>query len=191
MKGLWCYFRDGLTEEYCDLVLNWSKTVPALKGKIGIDGGLKENLSVRSSTIRFIQNHECKELDIVRDRLWLMMRQANNDFFQFNIHSLDFMQVAEYHESYKGFYNKHQDTFWLNNSHKHRKLTCIVQLTDPDEYEGGDIELFDTHQYPPNNEIRRKGTVLFFPSFVYHQVNPVTKGKRESLTCWFEGPCWT
>ena len=64
-----------------------------------------------------------------------------------------------------------------------------VSLTDPEEYEGGDLE-FDfrnedeASQPRVCEEIRKKGSVIVFPSFVWHRVKPVTKGIRHSLVCW-------
>ena len=91
---------------------------------------------------------------------------------------------------FEGEYKKHHDVFWINNDQFHRKLSCVVQLTDPNEYEGGDFEMFDLTEYPNAQEVRAQGSTIFFPSFVPHQAHPVTKGKRYSLAVWFEGPKW-
>ena len=67
-----------------------------------------------------------------------------------------------------------------------------IQLSDSDEYEGGDFE-FDNDilaNPPDKNILREKGRVLIFPSFLPHKVNPVTKGIRKSLVTWIEGPAW-
>jgi len=71
-------------------------------------------------------------------------------------------------------------------------MTC--QLTDGSEYEGGELQ-FDRRNYEPNlrnknkhvitsKEILAKGSIVVFPSFVWHRVKPVTKGKRYSLVMW-------
>ena len=67
-----------------------------------------------------------------------------------------------------------------------RKLSLVVQLSHPEDYEGGDLEFFgdvDTDQ-----TLRQRGTVIIFPSFIYHRVTPVTAGTRTSLVAWFSGP---
>ena len=66
----------------------------------------------------------------------------------------------------------------------------MIQLSDPNDYEGGDLQFFDCLYYPDAADIRQQGTVIFFPSFIYHQANPVTSGIRYSLAAWFEGPRW-
>jgi PKHD-type hydroxylase len=87
----------------------------------------------------------------------------------------------------------------LNLKGKVRKLSMTISLSDPSEYEGGNLE-FDFRNYSkPDDEkdrlsrikecveIRPKGSVVIFPSYVYHRVKPVTKGTRYSLVCWSVG----
>ena len=80
---------------------------------------------------------------------------------------------------------------------KIRKLSMTCQLTDGSEYEGGELE-FDFRQYDPHmrdeskhlqkaTEILPKGSIIVFPSFVWHRVKPVTNGTRYSLVMWSTG----
>ncbi len=66
-----------------------------------------------------------------------------------------------------------------------RKLTVILQLSPPDEYEGGRLQTFGTEVEDLPDEL---GTVVAFPSFVYHRVTPVTNGMRRALVAWIAGP---
>jgi PKHD-type hydroxylase len=77
---------------------------------------------------------------------------------------------------------------------KIRKLSMTCQLTDGSEYEGGELE-FDFRNYDPHmreetkhlkkaKEILPKGSIIVFPSFVWHRVKPITKGVRYSLVMW-------
>tara|TARA_Y100000401_G_C8324949_1_gene227597 strand:+ start:1138 stop:1758 length:621 start_codon:yes stop_codon:yes gene_type:complete len=71
-----------------------------------------------------------------------------------------------------------------------RKISVTVSLADGDTYEGGDLEfdMRDNSDSKPNiqtNELaRKKGSVIVFPSFVWHRVTPITKGTRYSLVVW-------
>ena len=81
---------------------------------------------------------------------------------------------------------------------KIRKLSMTCQLTDGSEYKGGELE-FDFRNYDPPHareedkhlrkatEILPKGSIIVFPSFVWHRVKPVTKGTRYSLVLWHLG----
>jgi PKHD-type hydroxylase len=86
-----------------------------------------------------------------------------------------------------------------------RKLSMTIQLSDPDDYEGGHFQWLEPHRQLDkitqentnidlNQSIRtvpfsakEKGSVVVFPSFVYHQVTPVLRGTRKSLVVWFNG----
>lgn len=67
-----------------------------------------------------------------------------------------------------------------------RKLSVSVQLTDPKDYKGGDLELQFGRK--PTRIARHRGMVTFFPSYTLHRVRPVTQGTRHSLVCWVSGP---
>lgn len=189
MKGEWCYFKEYFTPEMCAHILELGLKLPAEDAKIGVNGELQVS-DTRRSKIRFIQKSDPR-FEWLFDAMWKMAIQANDDFFSFNISRITYIQLAEYDASYQGEYKRHHDVFWMNNDPKyHRKLTAVVQLTDPSTYEGGDFQMFGISQYPDPNEIRTQGTVFFLPSFLEHQANPVTKGTRYSLACWFDGPKW-
>lgn len=68
------------------------------------------------------------------------------------------------------------------------KLTVILNLSDK-EYQGGDF-YFQMGEHKLIPEIAEPGTVLIFPSYLYHRVSPVTKGQRITLSAWLEGPNW-
>jgi PKHD-type hydroxylase len=189
MRGEWCYFSSYFSKKNCEDILKMGLTLPSSGAKIGVDGEVKTN-DTRKSIIRFIEKKD-KRFEQLFDTMWKLAIQSNDEWFDFHISKIDYIQLAEYDASYEGKYNKHHDVFWSNNDPKyHRKLSAIVQLTDPSEYDGGDFEFFGLNEYPKKEEIRKQGTVTFFPSFLEHQATPVTRGKRYSLACWFDGPKW-
>ena len=101
----------------------------------------------------------------------------------------------------KQYYDWHQDShhgaYDKPGSPEHgmiRKLSVTCQLTDGSEYTGGELQ-FDTRSYDPHmrdedkhvitsKEILPKGSIVVFPSFVWHRVQPVTRGTRYSLVIW-------
>ena len=75
---------------------------------------------------------------------------------------------------------------------KVRKLSMTLNLTDPDDYKGGDLKFdFGPHagrgRFKTCKEIRPRGSIIIFPSFIHHQVTPVTSGTRYSLVIWSLG----
>jgi PKHD-type hydroxylase len=67
-----------------------------------------------------------------------------------------------------------------------RKLSFIVQLTDPAAYEGGGVELMAARE--PYALPKGLGTMAVFPTYLLHRVTPVTRGLRKSLVGWIGGP---
>ena len=98
-------------------------------------------------------------------------------------------QYYDWHcDSWEGAYNKPNDP---NTHGKIRKLSVTLSLSDEKDYKGGELE-FDLRNMDPDKkrntmickEIRPKGSMVVFPSFVWHRVKPVTKGSRYSLVIW-------
>ena len=75
---------------------------------------------------------------------------------------------------------------------KIRKLSLTLNLNKPGEYDGGNLKFdFGPHaggkRFHECTEIRPQGSLIVFPSYVYHQVTPVTRGTRYSLVLWSLG----
>jgi PKHD-type hydroxylase len=69
-----------------------------------------------------------------------------------------------------------------------RKLSMTLCLSNPKDYEGGELE-FDYRSEEQTKivtceQIKNKGSIVVFPSFVWHRVKPVTQGTRYSLVAW-------
>ena len=65
-----------------------------------------------------------------------------------------------------------------------RKLSITIQLSSPQDYEGGDLIL---HNGEPEKMQKELGKLIVFPSYTLHEVTPVTKGTRYSLVAWVAG----
>lgn len=191
MRGQWCYYDSYFSGEFCDRLIKQSEKYEWQDAVIGQNGESVLDTNIRKSKIKFLMKNN-PEFEYLFDTLWKLAIRANNDWFGFHISKLDYVQYGEYDESYKGEYKVHQDIFWIpREPGYHRKLSCCVQLTDPDRYEGGVLALDSLEtSYPPAEIIRKQGTILFFPSTVFHHVTPVTRGTRNSLVAWFDGPYW-
>ena len=97
-------------------------------------------------------------------------------------------QTASVYKDLKALRYKNNDKFdWHADYDKGResinKLTCLIQLSDESEFEGGELELCGEGNVAPLTQ----GHAIFFASFLNHRVKPVTKGVRKSLVVWFGG----
>jgi predicted 2-oxoglutarate/Fe(II)-dependent dioxygenase YbiX len=190
MKGEWCYFKSFLDKQTCEKIINDAIQLPAQDAVVGTDDFAGTNNDIRRSKIRFLNKDDWR-FTYIFDILWKTAISANHDFFNFHITKLDFIQFAEYDAQYLGEYKDHQDVFWISNDQEyHRKLIGIIQLSDPNAYEGGNFELINTSTTPPEKDVREQGTIFYFPSFTYHRANQVIRGKRYSIAAWFDGPKW-
>jgi len=70
-----------------------------------------------------------------------------------------------------------------------RKISFVLQLSDPDYYEGGNLQFLDENgdkHFCP----RQRGTLVFFDSRIQHRVLKVKSGRRKSIVGWVVGPQW-
>lgn len=83
-----------------------------------------------------------------------------------------------------GFLDWHMDIGFQQVNR--RKLACIVQLSDPSEYEGGQLQIWPGGSGETDivKLDLQKGDVLVFPTFLLHRLSPVTKGERRALVYW-------
>jgi PKHD-type hydroxylase len=81
-------------------------------------------------------------------------------------------------------YQKHMD---LGRPFPNRKLSFSIQLSDNNEYTGGDLR-FHYIKTQPEIAPRTRGKIIFFPTWTVHDVTPVTQGIRHSLVGWVNGP---
>ena len=110
---------------------------------------------------------------------------ANRKYWEYDLNLLQSIQISVYTEN--GHYNWHSDYGTSKNGKWTRKLSASVLVSDPSEYEGGDLEFIDYH----GNFVtapKEKGSVIVFDSRIPHRVTPVTKGRRVSLVTWMYGP---
>ena len=146
-------------------------------------GGTGDKLPIRSSKVRW--------LDFEAKNVWAYQRMSevvgnvNAEHFRFDLVGLgEPMQLARYETLYEDHYDWHQDY----GTAVSRKLSVTVQLTDPDRYDGGTLQIMATGKIlEPGNE---RGRVIVFPSYQMHRVTPVTNGVRHSLVAWISGPAF-
>ena len=114
-----------------------------------------------------------------------IIRSVNKKYYQYDLSDVFEFQLIKYYEG--GNYNWHCDYGVSPRPHVVRKLSMTMQLTDPSEYEGGELQLVDYQNHTniaPNN----LGTTIVFDAKVPHKVWPVTWGKRIALVGWASGP---
>lgn len=171
-------FNDDEIQKIIELSNLYKKDIGNISGKI--------DKTYRNSNITWLPfDTNTKYLyENVKD----LIITANNRMWNFHITTVkENLQLSEYVASNTGDahgkYDWHMD---FGQQASTRKLSMTIQLTDPSEYEGGDLE-FMIHREIIKTP-RSKGTVIIFPSYLQHRVTEVTSGTRHSLVTWFHGP---
>lgn len=173
-------FSNAISDEEIILLKQVVEKYPEQEGKVGL-GYNKEHK--RISRVTWVHNEDT-DLVWLLDRLEIMIKQANAAMrWNFELGGFyEHLQYARYEGDAGGFFDGHYDV-GKNPIQASRKLSISIQLSDPSEYEGGELELYSIGPAP-----KQKGAVIIFPSFLMHRVAPVTKGVRESLIVWVSGP---
>lgn len=145
-----------------------------------LEGGKLQDDAIRKSSV--IPLLPGKDNDWIFERMTNLVAQANQ-YYRFDLNGFyEPLQLAEYGTG--DFFDWHLD-FGAGASST-RKLSLTIQLSNPDDYEGGDLE------FQINNKTvkapRQQGTAIIFPSFIMHRVTEITKGKRRSIVGWVSGP---
>jgi predicted 2-oxoglutarate/Fe(II)-dependent dioxygenase YbiX len=186
-----------LSHEKCDeLIEQITTTEQVVTGSVG--AGLKETeiipeIRVTEEWYLFDQPYnKCRpdkcngDWKWLQDKIYQVVKLVNQGVFHFDVEGVDDeLKLIKYHQG--GFYSWHTD-FNAGDSSL-RKLTAIVQLTDPSEYEGGDVQfgIQDKHTKEWYTINKLKGSLTIFPTFLSHRVTPVTKGTRYVLQEFYTG----
>jgi PKHD-type hydroxylase len=150
-----------------------------------IEGNTAEvvNKSYRNSRIHWIPKTE--EWKWLYEYMGQLAKHANDQIWHFDItHMNEMIQYTEYDEEYEGHYDWHVDVGAAETSK--RKISISVQLSGPEDYEGGDLQFYIKRDLITAPKTR--GTATLFPSYFLHRVRPVTKGRRRCLILWISGP---
>ena len=140
-----------------------------------------------------IRRSQVSWLNKTPDTAWVFEKLShvasalNAQYYRFDLTGFtEPLQLTNYNQSEKGMYGWHQD--YGGKLSPSRKLSMVLQLTDPSQYEGGNLQILTSGE--PVNVRKQRGLIAAFPSYVLHQVTPVTSGSRQSLVTWISGPAF-
>ena len=205
LQNYYWFFQSVLSKDFCDnlikfgnqqreeLALTGCQTEKIKEGKELTENDLKDLKKKRDSNIVWLNEQW------IYDEILPYVNTANqnagwnfefswSESCQFTKYKLD--QYYDWHcDSWDRPYGQDFDN--PNLIGKVRKLSVTVSLSDPNDYEGGELE-FDFRNLDPDKpanikiceEIKPQGSIVVFPSHVWHRVKPVTKGTRYSLVIW-------
>lgn len=190
------YYPQAIESKTCDKIIQHCKKQKSQKGLVGSQEKrkYKEIKNVRDSEIAWVNDAWLYEL------INPFIHQANkNAGWNFDWDWNESIQFTKY--KLNQFYDWHIDTRQepyndLSNPNFHqkiRKLSSVILLSDSKDFVGGDFkfQIFDYLNGKVKTlkvkEMKKKGSMIVFPSFIRHKVEPVKKGVRYSLVNWSLG----
>ena len=192
LKNNYFILEEAVTNRFCDHVIDYGKY---LKEQVATTWGYNPDT---------LSDYDRKELEKTRKSkiTWMsdnwMYREIQPVIHEVNALAgwnfqwsmTESFQFTKYEGNQKQHYDWHTDSGDADDNGLTRKISASLILANDDEYEGGDFQICIPN--PNQNKIiniklKQKGTMIFFPSFVWHRVVPVTKGTQYSLVCWSKG----
>ena len=201
LTNYYYYFKSAIPERICDDIIKYGKSI---SDQMAVTGGFDDKKKLNKKQLNDLKQKRDSNIVWMNDR-WIY-KEIQPYVNEANIRAgwnfiWDWSESCQFTKYNKGqFYDWHCDSWdkpyarqnTNDPSHgKIRKLSVTVSLSDPKEYKGGELE-FDFRNTDPDKkinikkckEILPKGSLVVFPSFVWHRVCPVKKGSRYSLVIW-------
>ncbi len=155
------------------------------QAKVGGNPSQEDLAKIRRSQVSWL--NKTQETGWVFEKLGHVAASLNAQHYRFDLTGFgEALQLTNYDQSEQGMYGWHVD--YGGRLSPSRKLSLVLQLTDPSRYEGGNLQIITGGQ--PQTVRKQRGLVAAFPSYVLHQVTPVTSGSRQSLVAWISGPAF-
>jgi len=175
------WWEGAFTEQELDWLQQKAKEATQ-DAQVGGRDGAEVNGQIRRSELNWLRNTE--ETRWVFEELSHVVSSLNANYFGFDLTGFgEALQLTNYHEARQGTYTWHQD---FGSHSTSRKLSLVLQLSDPNDYEGGELQLLTNGK--PTTINKKRGLITVFPAWTLHQVTPVIKGTRQTLVTWISGP---
>jgi PKHD-type hydroxylase len=191
-KNLFWFFKKAIPTSQVNKIIKICEKEKLDKANVHHNGkDIIEN-KTRDCDIRWTNDN--KIYDIINPYINTANKNAEwnyqidwNETCQYTVYNKS--QFYGYHvDSFQSPYTKHPNPNYLG---KIRKLSMTLQLSNKSDYTGGDFYFKyltkDGVVEQKLKDAKTKGTLIIFPSYMLHQVTPVTKGTRKSLVCWTLG----
>jgi PKHD-type hydroxylase len=176
------YIPSAIDEEVVNVIINQCKNLELVESMI-------------TTPVQVVYEYRKSKNTWIATDNWIsgMMKHfievANINYFNYDLNQWsDNIQYTVYDEK-NSHYNWHCDiTESSFNSNLIRKLSISLILSDPSEYEGGELQIMHMGDKKMKTLKPPIGTAIIFPSTTRHRVRPIKSGKRISLVGWYGGP---
>lgn len=173
------WWNNAFTDQELDAICEMGERVAPNQAVTGDGETNILDKSMRDSTISWIKSEGW-----LAEKLQHVTRSLNGEFFGLDLWGFgeDFQYTV--YKYTKQHYTWHMDQGY--NKNIPRKLSLVLMLSDPNDYKGGDLQIFTGNE--PITLSKERGMIHAFPSYIMHRVTPVTSGTRRTLVVWVSGP---
>ena len=182
MRKKYAWIDNVLTPEECEEVIAICSpaVVPAMYDKRNKQGELImpwiPSLTRKAQVAWVAQG---SNIDHLMQKMVKIVLQQARDFFYLPCSYVETIQFAKY--GFLGHYSRHTDSTGVGRSAR-RIISASVQLSNPDDYKGGNLKVDIEHKM--HKTPREQGTLTIFPSVFEHKVTPILRGQRYALVLW-------
>jgi PKHD-type hydroxylase len=179
--ALFWHWLSIIPKEICEHIINSANWESKKEGIFGSENGYKQDHYIRKTEVVFnapLSIAEC----ILRSYITVANKSAG---WNYSLTEVQPVQIGRYVDG--GHYAYHKDAELPNNQKISRKLSAVLFLSDPKDYEGG---VFEFEDLEGQIDKMSQGSIIVFPSYVKHRVTPVTSGERYTAVCWALGPAF-
>jgi len=193
MKHTYMIYDGAVSPEVCNSITKQFDENNFNAGVVGFAEQGRVDTKIRNAETQWAPKNSLVDCILTR-----FIMQANQEaLWNFDITEPEQIQIGRYKEDQ--FYGQHIDCYIKGGDIvstgngggvvvpmlSQRKISASLLLSDESEYEGGDLVILNE-----TVKTKKQGTIIVFPSFMAHQVMPVTRGVRYSAVCWMTGPKW-
>jgi len=200
INNIYWYFKGVLPKRFCEELIQYGKQK---EDQLALTGSFKNVKNLSEKQLKDLKKKRNSNIVWIGEQ-WVYkeilpyVRLANkNAGWNFDWDYSEDCQFTKYTEGQ--FYDWHQDSFDkpfdnpnnLKLHNKIRKLSVTCTLSNPNTYSGGELEFYEGSPERANKknmvkctEISEQGSIVVFPSFMWHRVCPVIEGTRYSLVIW-------
>lgn len=186
------WWDNAFTDDQLKLIEELCESEPLEEGNIVNNEDKDELGKIRKSKVKFYNKNN--DNSFIFETFNQVGQSLNNQFYNFNLNGYESFQYTVYDGEEQGKYSWHMDMIANGDilsipNMDTRKLTLILLLSEPDvDFSGGELQLNLGQEDKPTTVDLPRGRIVAFPSWVLHQVKPVTAGVRKSIVVWIEGP---
>jgi len=191
----YAYAEAVFSQQELAAILQMTKSMELKTGTVA----QRENSKLSTSVNQEIRTSKTAFFSLNSSNRWIfekldeVLLAMNSEYFQMNVWGYDEIQYSEYREEDSGEYRWHMDTNLSSENIEPnggmRKLSMSLLLND--DFEGGKFQMNLSSEKKPQTIEMAAGTLILFPSFMLHQITPVTKHIRKSLVLWLVGNKFT